>query len=60
MMKVLCQRIPLPLQPLILYNLLSEKGYFLKPSFAPIYSQAASPLAYVVFSNSNTQGYPQE
>lgn len=59
-MKVLLQHTAAEAQPLLLSNLLFNKEYFFEPSFAPIWPQAASSLAYIVFSNSNAQGYPQE
>ncbi|EGT4254289.1 hypothetical protein D8W73_09440 [Citrobacter amalonaticus] len=45
---------------MILYNALLNIGYFVKTAFAPIRLEAAYSLACLVFSNSNTQGYPQE
>jgi hypothetical protein len=45
---------------LILSNKLIFKIFKEKTPFAPIQPQAAYALAYRRFSNSNTQGYPQE
>ncbi|EAA4910885.1 hypothetical protein C9Z24_20225 [Escherichia coli] len=43
-----------------LSNQLKNKRYFFEPSLTPIRVQAAYSLACLVFSNSNTHGYPQE
>ena len=59
-MKLLWQQMTLFLHPLILYNTLIFKYFNEKTPFAPIQPQAAYALAYRRFSNSNTQGYPQE
>ncbi|EPF18526.1 hypothetical protein HMPREF0201_01130 [Cedecea davisae DSM 4568] len=48
------------LQQLILFNVLNLNKYFTKTGLTPIWSQAAPALAFVKFSNSNAQGYPQE
>ncbi|AHM80550.1 hypothetical protein KPNJ1_03783 [Klebsiella pneumoniae 30660/NJST258_1] len=48
------------LHPLILSNKLIFKIFKEKTPFAPIQPQAAYALACRRFSNSNTQGYPQE
>ncbi|TCC15011.1 hypothetical protein E0L21_01860 [Kosakonia quasisacchari] len=59
-MKVLWQRVTLFLQALLLYNLLIIRCNFKKTCLTPIQAQPASFLACRMFSNSNTQGYPQE
>ncbi|PQX97854.1 hypothetical protein C5930_08540 [Cronobacter sakazakii] len=59
-MILLLQQMTLFLQCLILINLLTLKCFPEKTAFAPDRVQAASALAYGAFSNSNTQGYPQE
>ncbi|WP_204166653.1 hypothetical protein, partial [Klebsiella quasipneumoniae] len=58
--KVLWQQMTLFLHPLILSNKLIFNVFKEKTPFAPIQPQAAYALAYRRFSNSNTQGYPQE
>ncbi|PLL87346.1 hypothetical protein CWN61_15225 [Klebsiella pneumoniae] len=59
-MKLLWQQMTLFLHPLILSNKLIFKIFKEKTPFSPIQPQAAYALAYRRFSNSNTQGYPQE
>jgi hypothetical protein len=57
---VLLQQMTLFLQRLLFINLLILNDFPEKMAFAPDRVQAASALAYGAFSNSNTQGYPQE
>ncbi|NCH37288.1 hypothetical protein EYS34_03455 [Cronobacter sakazakii] len=59
-MILLLQQMTLFLQCLILIKLLILKNFPEKTAFAPDRVKAASALAYGAFSNSNTQGYPQE
>ncbi|PLG61567.1 hypothetical protein B6J11_18900 [Klebsiella pneumoniae] len=59
-MKLLWQQMTLFLHPLILSYKLILKCFNEKTPFAPIQPQATYALAYRRFSNSNTQGYPQE
>jgi len=57
---LLWQSVTLFLHPLLLFKHLIKKENIKKTGFAPIHAQAAPPLACRTFSNSNTQGYPQE
>ena len=59
-MKVLWQSAALFITPLLLFILLKFIENIEKPRFASIQAQAACSLVYRRFSNSNTQGYPQE
>ncbi|NCH22364.1 hypothetical protein BS412_08715 [Cronobacter turicensis] len=59
-MILLLQQMTLFLQRLLFINLLILNEFPEKTAFAPDRVQAASALAYGAFSNSNTQGYPQE